>query len=121
MPFEPRILELLERLEEIEIETRAHDGTVHRTIVWVVADSGDAFVRSVRGAAARWYREATADPSVAIHANGERIPALAVRAADARSVARASAALERKYAADPSMPPMLREEVLGTTLRLEPS
>ena len=121
MPFGPRTLDLLARTEEVEIETRSAAGTVHRTIIWIVVDDRRAFVRSVNGATARWYREATGDPSVAIHVAGERIPASVVDATDTDSVARTSAGLERKYAGDPSLPSMLREEVLGTTLRLDPA
>ena len=36
--------------EEIEIETARPDGPPHRTIIWVVVDGDDAFVRSVNGA-----------------------------------------------------------------------
>ncbi len=120
MPFDLTILDLLARTEEVEIETHA-TGAVHRTIIWTVVDGGDVFVRSVNGATARWYREATADPSVTIHAAGRRIPARAAPAADHASVARTSAGLERKYAANESLASMLREGILGTTLRLDPA
>lgn len=121
MPFDPRTLDLLARAEEIEIETRSAAGAVHRTIIWIVVDEGVVFVRSVNGGTARWYREATAEPSVAIRAAGERIPARAVSVTDPALVARTSAGLERKYAGDPSLQSMLREEILGTTLRLDPA
>ena len=53
MPFAPDDLAVLEEAEEIEIETRAAaDAPLHRTIIWVVTDGPDAFIRSVRGAAA---------------------------------------------------------------------
>lgn len=120
MPFDPGTLGLLARTVEVEIETYSA-AAVHRTVIWIVVDDRDVFVRSVNGSAARWYREATADPSVAIHAAGERIPARAVPAVDQASVARTTAGLERKYAVSPSLPSMLREEVLGTTLRLDPA
>ena len=46
MPFAPADLAALEAAEEIEIETRAAaDAPVHRTIIWVVTDGADAFVR----------------------------------------------------------------------------
>ncbi|HEY6058238.1 MAG TPA: DUF2255 family protein, partial [Candidatus Limnocylindrales bacterium] len=60
MPFDPADLRALERTEEVRIETRGADGTVHRTIIWVVVHGGDVFVRSVRGPSGRWYREACA-------------------------------------------------------------
>ena len=121
MRFEPGELALLAEAEEIEIETARPDGPSHRTIVWVVVDGDEAFVRSVRGTAARWYREAIANPTVTIHAAGRSLAARVIPAADPSSIRRTSAALERKYAGDPGTPPMLEPDVLDTTLRLTPA
>jgi hypothetical protein len=121
MRFAPHDLALLEATEEIEIETAMPGGPAHRTIIWIVVDGGDAFVRSVRGDGARWYREAVANPRVTIHAGDQALPAVAVPAADAASVARTNAGLERKYGRDPDMPPMLAPEVLDTTLKITPA
>jgi hypothetical protein len=122
MSLPPDDVALLEASVEIEIETRAAaDAAAHRTIIWVVTDGSDVFVRSVNGARARWYREATAWPEVALHADGRRIAARALPAADGSSVARTSAALERKYAGDPDLGSMLVPEILDTTIRLEPA
>ena len=111
----------LDAAEEVEIETRALDGTVHRTIIWVVVDDGRVHVRSVRGAIARWYREALAHPDVALHVDGRRIPFRAVPAADAASVEACSVGLRRKYRRSYSLRSMLRPEILDTTLRLDPA
>jgi hypothetical protein len=119
--FSTEDLALLDRTEEVEIETRAPDGPVHRTTIWIVVDDGDAFIRSVRGADARWYREAIANPAVAVHVAGRRLTATASPATDPDSIDRASAALERTYAADPAVRTMVRPDVLDTTLRLEPA
>jgi hypothetical protein len=121
MRFSPGDLAVLEATPEVEIETRAADGTLHRTIVWVVVDGTDVFVRCVRGSSGRWYREAVERPDVAIRLDGRRLAAVAVAATDPGSIARTSASLERKYAFDSSMPSMLRAEVLDTTLRLDPA
>ena len=121
MPFSPDLLDLLERTEEVEIETHASGDPAHRTTIWIVVDGDVPFVRSVRGPAGRWYREALAQPSVTIHAAGQSIAARAVPAVAPDSIARCSAALRRKYAGDPSLDLMLRPEVLSTTLRLEPA
>jgi hypothetical protein len=118
--FEADVLELLDREREVDVETVGPDGRPQRTTIWVVVE-GDVFVRSWRGERGRWYRAAVARPAeVALVAAGRRIPVHAVPAADAESVSRCSAALERKYAGDPSTPAMVAEEVLATTLRLEP-
>jgi hypothetical protein len=90
------------------------------TIIWVVVDGDDAFVRSVNGATARWYREAVASPEVTIHAPDLALHVRAVPAVDADSVHRTSEALARKYAGRAGIKPMLRPEVLDTTLRLTP-
>lgn len=114
-------LAALDATGEVEIETRAAHGTVHRTIVWVVVDGGRVYVRSVRGAIARWYREALARPDVALHVEGRRIPFRAVPATDATSLATCSAGLRGKYRASFSLGSMLRQEILDTTLRLDPA
>ncbi|MFI5054763.1 MAG: nitroreductase/quinone reductase family protein, partial [Acidimicrobiia bacterium] len=121
MTFDPDTLALLERTSEVDVETSGADGAAHRTTIWVVVDGDQAFVRSYRGANACWYREATAHPAVAIHASGRRIAATAVAAGDRKSVDRTSRALLAKYAGDPATPAMVREDVLATTLRIDPT
>ena len=111
----------MDRTSEVEIETSRPGGPIHRTIIWVVVDDGEVFIRSYRGPDARWYREALAQPSVALHVDGRRIDATAVPAADPRSIERTSTALVRKYPGDPATPRMNRPEVLDLTLRLEPA
>ena len=48
MGFSEADLELIDRTEEIRIETSIDGADVHRTIIWAVVDDGDVFVRSVR-------------------------------------------------------------------------
>jgi len=112
---------LLERVEEVEIETQAPQGPVHRTVIWAVVDGQDVFIRSYRGDQARWYREALANPAVAVHADGRRLSATAIPATDPDSVERASAGYIRKYAGDPAASAMVRPKTMPTTLRLEPA
>jgi hypothetical protein len=111
----------LESVREVEIETRgAQTDPGRRTTIWVVVEDGEAYVRSYRGAAGRWYRELAANPLAVLHADGESIAVRALPAPDAESVERASAGYRRKYAGDPDLASMLRDEILPTTLRLEP-
>jgi hypothetical protein len=122
MPFPPADLAALSDTQEIEIETRSvADAQAHQTIIWVMTDGGDAFVRSVRGPAGRWYREAMADPRVVVHAGGLTLKARVVPAADGDSVARTNAGLERKYRGVDGFDEMLVPDVFPTTLRLEPA
>lgn len=110
--------DLLARTEEMTIETTSGSGAVHRTIIWVVVDGEDVFVRSVNGDGARWYREAIARPEVVLEVETRRLPARVAGAADPASVERCSAALTAKYHADPAVRTMLRPETLPTTLRV---
>ena len=107
---------------EVRVETsRGPDAPVHRTIIWIVVDdAGRALIRSVRGSTARWYREAISTGEGAIHARAERVPVAFEPAADAERVEACSAQLRRKYAGDPSVVPMLKDEILDTTLELRP-
>jgi hypothetical protein len=111
----------LEAAKEVRIATRAADGTVHRTIIWVVVEDGRIYIRSVNGATARWHREAVARPDVALHVHGRRLLFRAVPATDASSIAACSAGLERKYKRSYSVRAMVAPSVLGTTLRLDPA
>ena len=121
MSFASDDLDRIGRAEEIEIETQAPDAPIHRTTIWIVVDGEEVFVRSVRGRTARWYREATANPAVAIHVDGRRLPATAIPATDPDSIERTSAALRVKYDRIPGLRPMLKPDVLDATLRLEPA
>jgi hypothetical protein len=121
VPFDADELQRLATARTVRLETRAPDGTVHLTPIWAVVHDDRVFVRSWRGAGARWYREALANPAVAIHVRKHRIAATAIPASDPDSVERASEALLEKYAGDPATSSMVREEILPTTLRLEPA
>ena len=110
----------LETVPEIDVETRSAVGEVHRTTIWAVVDGGDVYVRSLRGSAGRWYQELTAAPDTVIHVAGEAVPIHAVLAPDVESIGRANAGYQRKYADSRYLGTMTREEILGTTLRLDP-
>ena len=119
MGYSEAELEGIDRTEEVDIETSGADGAIHRTTIWAIVDDGEVFIRSYRGPQARWYREALAEPSVALHVDGQRLPVRAVPAADADSIERTSAGILRKYAADPAARAMVVPELLDLTLRLE--
>ncbi len=118
--FDAATVAVFAAADEIDVETAGTGGEVHRTTIWIVTEGRDVFVRSVRGAGARWYREAVARPDMAVLAGGARVEARALAAADAESVRRASEGYRAKYASSEHMASMVREEVLPTTLRLEP-
>jgi hypothetical protein len=122
MSFSDEDLANLERAEEVEIETQAPGEAARRTVIWVVVDDGEVFIRTYKGPDSRWYRDAMANPAVAIHVDGKRLPATAIPATDPDSIERISAALQAKYAHDPaSLATMLEPEMLDANYRLEPA
>jgi hypothetical protein len=119
--FDRGDLDLLAGSREIRIETRRPDGPVHSAIIWVVVDGEDVFIRSWLGARARWYREAVANPAVTIVTGDRRLPAVAANATDPDSIRRCSNGFLTKYRKSKSAQSMVAEDILDTTLRLEPS
>ena len=119
MPFDASVLDLLSSTREVLVETRRRSGHVASTIIWIVVDDGEVFVRSVRGPGARWYSRMVADPEVTIVAGSSRIAARAVPADDDVSRERASRALRAKYSGR-SLEAMLMPPTLPTTTRLVP-
>jgi hypothetical protein len=110
---------VLARTEEVQIETRSATRDVHRTIIWIVVSGEDAFIRSVNGHGARWYREATERPDVDILVDGRTIPVLVQPAADPDAVRQCSEALAAKYRREGgSLRAMLKPSILPTTLRV---
>ena len=120
MTFEESDLDLLATTKEIRVETRSPAGEVHRTIVWPLVHDGVVYLRSFKGPTGRWYREALADPEVALLFDRRRLPARAIPATDAASVEACSEALREKYRRSYSLEAMLVPAVLATTLRIEP-
>src|ERR1700675_805397 len=88
MSFASDDLERIAQAIEVELETQAPDGPAHRVVIWIVVDGEDAFIRSYRGPGARWYREALANPAVALHVDGRRLTATAIPATDPDSIER---------------------------------
>lgn len=121
--FDATMLETLGRVREVTLETTALDGVKpHQTIIWIVVAGDDAFIRSERGEAGRWYREARAEPEIILHAGGSAIPVTAVLANDADTIEQVSEAFRQKYGkrSPGSTAAMLEPHTLETTLRLEP-
>lgn len=119
MTLDPGQLEIISQAREVVIETRRGDRSFD-TIIWVVVDDGDVFVRSVLGEEGRWYQRALADPNVALDFGDDRVNFVAVPANDPTSIERTSDALSRKYRGR-SLENMLLPKTLGTTLRLDPA
>ena len=121
MSFGADDLARLRAAEEVDIETQSPEGAIHRTTIWLVVDGQDVFVRSVRGRQGRWFREAAANPAVAIHVDGRRLPATAIAATDPDSIDRTTRAVIEKYVGIEGFDSMQNPAIFEATLRLEPA
>ncbi len=112
--FPPDVLAAIAEREEIELETMRRSGAKRKTIMWILVDGSDVFVRSVRGEQGRWYQDLLANPEATLQLRGKpKLPPVSVRAvvaADPDSVARFNRALEAKYRGIPGFDPMLEPE-----------
>lgn len=119
-------LALLDTSSTVRIETvdrHAPSAPPRSTIVWIVVEDGDVFVRSVRGFRGRWYQDLLSDPRALLlpdHGRWDPIAVTAELADDAESIGRCSRAIERSYPGDPAVALMLRDDTLPTTVRLVP-
>jgi len=120
--FSSSELELLRGTKEVTIATRAApDAPLHRAVIWIVVDPTDrVLIRTWRGAATRWYREATAQPDCRLEVGGRTLEVRVEAANDPERIQAYSDAVQRKYAKSKSTPFMLEEHVLPTTLELLP-
>lgn len=120
--FEEEHLQRLAQTKKVVIETRiSPQARPHSTPIWVIVEEGSVYVRSYRGQAGRWYQEITTFPFAILHVAGEQLTVRAVQVADEATIARVSQALLQKYPASSYTGPMVRDEIGGTTLRLEPT
>ncbi|HEY3909387.1 MAG TPA: DUF2255 family protein [Stellaceae bacterium] len=108
----------LRDVREIAIRTEKHPKSA--VVIWVVVADDDIFVRSVRGAKGRWYRDLAAGGPAMPELAGRRLAVQAIPVGDPDAIARASREYLRKYRTSPYAPAMVKAEVLPTTLRLEP-
>jgi hypothetical protein len=118
--FDKAALDWLRTIKEVAIHTAKHPDT--SVIIWVAVAADDAvYVRSVKGAQGRWYRDLASDGRATLQVMGQPMPVHAIPAADDASVAAASEAFLEKYQRSSYVGSMVRGEVLSTTLRLQPT
>ena len=122
--FPPDVLAELDRTDEVQIEPRVPgDQPAPPVTIWIVVLDGlDVYVRSYRGPTGRWYQALVNQPHGVLHLSEREIPFRAIHVDDAEVIARVSEAFRRKY--EQKWPTetaaMLRDEVLSTTLELQP-
>ncbi|MBV8192408.1 MAG: DUF2255 family protein [Alphaproteobacteria bacterium] len=116
--FDADIRRALQDTKEVRIRTEKHPESA--VVIWVVAAGEDVFVRSFRGDKGRWYRDLAEGGEATLEVGGRHLPVQATSAKDPASIERASAAFLAKYGPSPYAEAMVKPEVLGTTLRLDP-
>ena len=120
--FSAAVLESFDKTSIVEIETKSAKGTKHSVPIWIVVADGVPYVRSVRGPEGRWFKELLAHGEGAIVARGKRTPVKAIHDHSTSAIEATSAALRRKYkGSGASLASMLKDDVLDTTVRLEPA
>jgi hypothetical protein len=120
MPLTKDQLSLIDETKEVRIRTRgATRGFT--TIIWIVVTDGTVYVRSVDGEDGNWYQRALLDPRVEVIVGDQQIPFTAFHVEARDEIDAVSDALRSKYRPGGSLDRMVRDEVLGTTLRLEPT
>src|ERR1700726_1555530 len=116
--FDADILCELRDLQEVAIRTEKHPNTA--VVIWVAVADEEVFVRSVRGAKGRWYRDLAAGGPATLEFAGRRLAGQGPPGSDPEAGARASREFLRKYQRSTHAQEMVRSETLPTTMRLEP-
>ena len=116
--FGKETLKHLHDHQEVSIRTEKHPGSA--VTIWVVAPGDEVYVRSVRAAKGRWFKDLENGGDATLEVSGRRVPVKAIPATDASSIERASGEYLRKYRTSPYAQAMVKAETLPTTLRLEP-
>ena len=119
MALSDQQLALLDKTKEVRIRTRGATRSF-TTIIWIVVSDGTVFVRSVDGEEGNWYQRALHDSMVEVIVDDQQIPFTAVHVEDRAEIDAVTAALRAKYRPGGSLDRMVRDDVLGTTLRLDP-
>ena len=112
-------LDVIAQSKEVVIETTDGDRTVG-TIIWTAPHENVIYIRSYLGDRGLWYQRALANPDVVLSAGDVSVPMRAVPASDTESVEAATQGFLDKYNPTRSRDAMVVEEVLHTTMRLEP-
>ena len=116
--FDKDTLKRLHDQQEVSIRTEKHPDMP--VTIWVVAPGEEVYVRSVRAAKGRWFRDLAKGGDAILELSGRRLPVKAIPATDTGSTERASGEYLRKYRSSPYAQAMVKPETLPTTLRLEP-
>jgi hypothetical protein len=116
--FDPDVLNELRSRKEVGIRT---SGNQRRPVtIWIVVVDDAVFVRSVRGPHGKWYLAARADEHATLVIDQRELPVRVIHATDPASEAAVSQAILAKYATSPYARVMVSDDIVPTTLRLDP-
>ena len=102
-------------------EVRIHAPAAKRgVVIWIVSVGAELFVRSFLGPDAAWYKSVLAKGEATLEYNRHKLPVRATAVTDRATIDAVSQAYLAKYAPSPYAPKMVRDEILHTTLRLQP-
>ncbi len=111
--------ELLHRIDEVGIETRAGK----QLPIWIVVVADEVYIRSVKGIEGRWYQALLGGTQARLHAGSTAWTIDAEQVSDPAVIEQVSDALKQKYEKRWPAPTaaMLRPQVLSTTMRITPT
>ena len=116
--FAADVLDALRSRKEVGIRTRQNQR--RPVTIWVVVVDDAVFVRSVRGPRGKWYLAARADGEAILVIDQRELPVRVTSATGPADTAAVSEAILSKYAASPYAKMMVSDEIVPTTLRLDP-
>jgi hypothetical protein len=116
--FDAATLTLFHDANEVRIRP---PGTSRGIIIWIVAVGDALFVRSFLGPDAGWYKSVRAKGEATLEHGRRKVAVRASAVADRKTIDAVSQAYLAKYASSSYAPKMVRDEILQTTLRVEPA
>ena len=96
-------------------------GAKRGVIIWIVSVGTELFVRSFLGPAAAWYKSVLAKGEATLEHDRRKVPVRVTLVTDRATIDAVSQAYLAKYASSSYAPKMVRDEILQTTLKLQPS
>ena len=116
--FDQTTLGALRDADEVAIRTSASPD--RPVIIWIVGVGDEVFARSCRGVGAKWYTASIGDGRATLELDDRRWPVGVTPMTDPAVIGQVSQTYLEKYATSPYAKEMVREEILPTTLRLDP-
>ncbi len=118
--WNPNQLDIIDRVDEIEISSRRSDETLTRPrVIWAVRDGDEVYIRSVNGPTAAWYRSTRQRHEGHLHTDDLDADVAFVDAATSDRIDAAYRTKYRRYAAS-IIDSINSPQAAGTTMRVVP-